>query len=61
MITSLCYSLPNQGNVVDSVERLALMDMYVDLGSDRTPTSLHNPWAGGYYPVEDGFRRRQPA
>ncbi len=37
------------GNVVDLWERLADEDMHVDLGSDQT--SLHNPWAGGYYPV----------
>ena len=37
------------GNVVDLWERLADEDMNVDLGSDQT--SLHNPWAGGYYPV----------
>ena len=37
------------GNVVDLWERLATEDIHVDLGSDQT--SLHNPWAGGYYPV----------
>ena len=37
------------GNVVDLWERLANEDIHVDLGSDQT--SLHNPWAGGYYPV----------
>ncbi|MBR1882650.1 MAG: urocanate hydratase [Muribaculaceae bacterium] len=37
------------GNVVDLWERLADEDMRVDLGSDQT--SLHNPYAGGYYPV----------
>ena len=37
------------GNVVDLWERLADEDIHVDLGSDQT--SLHNPWAGGYYPV----------
>ena len=37
------------GNVVDLWERLAEEEMNVDLGSDQT--SLHNPWAGGYYPV----------
>ena len=37
------------GNVVDLWERLAREDIRVDLGSDQT--SLHNPWAGGYYPV----------
>ena len=42
-------SLAYVGNVVDLWERLAQEDMNVDLGSDQT--SLHNPWAGGYYPV----------
>ena len=37
------------GNVVDLWERLAAENIKVDLGSDQT--SLHNPWAGGYYPV----------
>ena len=44
-IVSLAYV----GNVVDLWERLADEDIHVDLGSDQT--SLHNPWAGGYYPV----------
>lgn len=42
-------SLAYQGNVVDLWERLVEEDMKVDLGSDQT--SLHNPWAGGYYPA----------
>lgn len=42
-------SLAYQGNVVDLWERLAEEDIKVNLGSDQT--SLHNPWAGGYYPV----------
>ena len=42
-------SLAYVGNVVDLWERLADEGMHVDLGSDQT--SLHNPWAGGYYPV----------
>ena len=42
-------SLAYQGNVVDLWERLAEENIHVDLGSDQT--SLHNPWAGGYYPV----------
>ena len=44
-IVSMAYV----GNVVDLWERLADEDVRVDLGSDQT--SLHNPWAGGYYPV----------
>ena len=42
-------SLAYVGNVVDLWERLAAEQIPVDLGSDQT--SLHNPWAGGYYPV----------
>ena len=42
-------SLAYVGNVVDLWERLADENVHVDLGSDQT--SLHNPWAGGYYPV----------
>ena len=42
-------SLAYVGNVVDLWERLADEGIPVDLGSDQT--SLHNPWAGGYYPV----------
>ncbi len=41
------------GNVVDLWERLADEDVRVDLGSDQT--SLHNPWAGGYYPAGLSF------
>lgn len=37
------------GNVVDLWEYCVAKDISVDLGSDQT--SLHNPWAGGYYPV----------
>ena len=42
-------SMAYVGNAVDLWERLAEEDIKVDLGSDQT--SLHNPWAGGYYPV----------
>ena len=42
-------SMAYVGNVVDLWERLAAEEIPVDLGSDQT--SLHNPWAGGYYPV----------
>lgn len=46
-------SLAYVGNVVDLWERLADENIPVDLGSDQT--SLHNPWAGGYYPVGQSF------
>jgi len=42
-------SIAYQGNIVDVWEKFDSEDIYVDLGSDQT--SLHNPWAGGYYPV----------
>ena len=45
-IVSIAY----QGNVIDVWEAFYEADIFVELGSDQT--SLHNPWAGGYYPVE---------
>ena len=42
-------SLAYQGNIVDLWEKLAEDDMHIELGSDQT--SLHNPYAGGYYPA----------
>lgn len=42
-------SIAYLGNVVELWEKFDEMDIHVDLGSDQT--SLHNPWAGGYYPV----------
>ncbi len=42
-------SIAYQGNVVDVWEQFTDRGIYIDLGSDQT--SLHNPWAGGYYPV----------
>ena len=42
-------SLAFIGNVVDVWERFFAEDLFIHLGSDQT--SLHNPWAGGYYPV----------
>ncbi|MGQ3676959.1 urocanate hydratase [Tenacibaculum discolor] len=46
-------SLAYLGNVVDVWEKFAEEDVHIDLGSDQT--SLHNPWAGGYYPVDISF------
>jgi len=43
------HSIAYLGNIVDLWERLAERQVQVDLGSDQT--SLHNPWAGGYYPA----------
>ena len=42
-------SIAYQGNIVDLWEKLADSGIKVDMGSDQT--SLHNPWAGGYYPA----------
>ena len=42
-------SIAYDGNVVEVWEKFDKEDIYIDLGSDQT--SLHNPWAGGYYPV----------
>jgi urocanate hydratase len=46
-------SIAYLGNVVDLWERLDQEEVLVELGSDQT--SLHNPWAGGYYPVGLSF------
>jgi len=46
-------SLAYQGNIVDLWEKFVKENIFVDLGSDQT--SLHNPWAGGYYPVGLSF------
>ena len=42
-------SIAYLGNIVEVWEQFEKENIYVDLGSDQT--SLHNPWAGGYYPV----------
>ncbi|MFZ0283118.1 MAG: urocanate hydratase, partial [Bacteroidales bacterium] len=41
------------GNIVEVWEQFAVRGIKVDIGSDQT--SLHNPWAGGYYPVGLSF------
>lgn len=46
-------SIAYQGNIVDLWEYFANNNIHVELGSDQT--SLHNPWAGGYYPVGYSF------
>jgi urocanate hydratase len=46
-------SFAYRGNIVEVWEKFAEENIYVDLGSDQT--SLHNPWAGGYYPVGASF------
>ncbi|MES2544845.1 MAG: urocanate hydratase [Bacteroidota bacterium] len=46
-------SIAYLGNVVDVWEKFDKENIHIDLGSDQT--SLHNPWAGGYYPVGISF------
>lgn len=46
-------SIAYLGNVVEVWEKFDRENLYIDLGSDQT--SLHNPWAGGYYPVGISF------
>ncbi len=41
-------SIAYDGNIIDVWRKFDEEDIYIDLGSDQT--SLHNPWAGGYYP-----------
>jgi urocanate hydratase len=48
-VTSIAFA----GNIVDVWERFADEKIRVDIGSDQT--SLHNPWAGGYYPAGYSF------
>ena len=48
-IVSIAYL----GNIVDVWEKFEEQDIHIDLGSDQT--SLHNPWAGGYYPADISF------
>ncbi len=48
-VTSIAY----EGNIVDVWEKFADEEIMVDIGSDQT--SLHNPWAGGYYPAGFSF------
>lgn len=43
------HSIAYLGNIVELWERLVERDVDIDMGSDQT--SLHNPWAGGYYPA----------
>jgi urocanate hydratase len=50
-------SIAYVGNVVDLWERLAKEGLAIDLGSDQT--SLHNPYAGGYYPAGVSFEDAQ--
>ena len=51
--TKETVSIAYDGNIVDVWEKFDKENIYVELGSDQT--SLHNPWAGGYYPVGLSF------
>ncbi len=53
MSANKAHSIAYLGNIVDLWERLAERNIHVDMGSDQT--SLHNPWAGGYYPAGLSF------
>ena len=46
-------SIAYLGNIVDVWEKFDSENIHIDLGSDQT--SLHNPWAGGYYPMDISF------
>ncbi len=46
-------SIAYQGNIVDVWEKFEKENVFIDLGSDQS--SLHNPWAGGYYPTGLNF------
>ena len=46
-------SIAYDGNIIDVWEKFYSEDIFIDLGSDQT--SLHNPWAGGYYPTGISF------
>ncbi|MCF6347426.1 MAG: urocanate hydratase [Flavobacteriaceae bacterium] len=52
--TKEVISIAYQGNIVDVWEKFDVENIFVDLGSDQT--SLHNPWAGGYYPVDLSYK-----
>ena len=53
LINEEAVSIAYLGNVVDVWETFDREQLKIDLGSDQT--SLHNPWAGGYYPVGLSF------
>ena len=48
-VVSIAYA----GNIVEVWEQFDRANIFIDLGSDQT--SLHNPWAGGYYPVGSSY------
>ena len=48
-------SLAYKGNIVNVWQKFADENIHIDIGSDQT--SLHNPWAGGYYPVGYSYEK----
>ncbi len=46
-------SIAYDGNIVDLLEKVVERNIHIEIGSDQT--SLHNPWAGGYYPVSMSY------
>jgi urocanate hydratase len=49
MTNKEAVSIAYLGNIVEVWEKFDVENLHIDLGSDQT--SLHNPWAGGYYPI----------
>jgi urocanate hydratase len=49
MTNKEAVSIAYLGNIVEVWEKFDAENIHIDLGSDQT--SLHNPWAGGYYPI----------
>ena len=49
LVAKQAVSIAWDGNIVDVWEHFDKENIHIDLGSDQT--SLHNPWAGGYYPM----------
>jgi urocanate hydratase len=47
-------SMAYDGNIVDLLEKVVERNIHIEIGSDQT--SLHNPWAGGYYPVGVSYK-----
>ena len=55
IINKEVVSIAFDGNIIDVWEKFDEEDIYIDLGSDQT--SLHNPWAGGYYPAGYSYKQ----
>jgi len=55
IINKEVVSIAFDGNIIDIWEKFDEENIYIDLGSDQT--SLHNPWAGGYYPAGYSYKQ----